>query len=74
MVFRKISKTIGLLRKLHNFLSRAALVTIYKSFIRPHLDYGRAVRSFFMVGELSKNVGNMVGHDKKFKKTLAKVP
>ena len=39
MVFRKISKTIGLLRKLHNFLPRAALITIYKAFIRPHLDY-----------------------------------
>ena len=40
MVFRKISKTIGLLRKLHNFLPRAALITIYKAFIRPLLDYG----------------------------------
>ena len=40
MVFRKISKTIGLLRKLHNFLPRAAFITIYKAFIRPHLDYG----------------------------------
>ena len=40
MVFRKISKTIGLLRKLHNFLPRAALITTYKAFIRPHLDYG----------------------------------
>ena len=40
MVFRKISKTIGLLRKLHNLLPRAALITIYKAFIRPHLDYG----------------------------------
>ena len=38
MVFRKISKTIGLLRKLDNFLPRAALITIYKAFIRPHLD------------------------------------
>ena len=37
MVFRKISKTIGLLRKLHNFLPRAALITIYKAFIRPLL-------------------------------------
>ena len=35
MVFRKISKTIGLLRKLDNFLPRAALITIYKGFIRP---------------------------------------
>ena len=40
MVFRKISKTIGLLRKLHNLLPRATLITIYKAFIRPHLDYG----------------------------------
>ena len=40
MVFRKISKTIGLLCKLHNFLPRAALITIYKAFIRHHLGYG----------------------------------
>ena len=40
MVFRKIIKTKGLLRKLHNFLPRAALTTIYKAFIRFHLDYG----------------------------------
>ena len=36
----KISKTIGLLRKLQNILPRPALLTIYKCFIRPHLDYG----------------------------------
>ena len=35
----KISKTIGLLRKLQKILTRAPLFTIYKSFIRPHLDY-----------------------------------
>ena len=29
-VFTKISKTIGLLRKLHNFLPRAEFITIYK--------------------------------------------
>ena len=38
-MFRKISRTIGLLRKLHNLLQRA-LITIYKAFIRPHLNYG----------------------------------
>ena len=37
---KKISKTISLLRKLQNNLPRAPLVTIYKSFVRPHLDYG----------------------------------
>ena len=40
MAFRKISKTKGLLRQLHNFLPRSALITIYQAFIRPHLDYG----------------------------------
>ena len=39
-VSNKISKTIGLLWKLQNILPRPALLTIYKCFIRPHLDYG----------------------------------
>ena len=39
-IFNKVNKTIGLLRKLHNTLPRLPLLTIYKSFIRPHLDYG----------------------------------
>ena len=40
MILNKVNKTIGLLRKLHDILPRSALLTIYKSFIRPHLDYG----------------------------------
>ena len=40
MILNKINKTIGRLRKLQNILPRSALLTIYKSFIRPHLDYG----------------------------------
>ena len=39
-VIDKTNKTIGLLRKFSNLLPRQALVTIYKTFIRPHLDYG----------------------------------
>ena len=35
----KISKTIWSLRKLQKLLTRDPLLTIYKSFIRPHLDY-----------------------------------
>ena len=38
-IFSKVNKTIGLLRKLHHILPRSSLLTIYKSFIRPHLDY-----------------------------------
>ena len=39
-IINKIIKTIGFLRKFQNFLPRKSLLTIYKSFIRPHLDYG----------------------------------
>ena len=38
-VSNKISKTTGLLRKLQSILPRPELLTIYKFFIRPHLDY-----------------------------------
>ena len=40
MVTTKINKTFGLLRKLQNLLPRTALITIYKTSVRPHLDYG----------------------------------
>ena len=39
----KVNKTMGLLCKLHNTLPRLPLLTIYKSFIRPHLDYGDVI-------------------------------
>ena len=34
------NKGIGVIKKLGNNLPRDALLTIYKSFVRPHLDYG----------------------------------
>ena len=34
------SKGVGTLRKLFYLIPRTSLITIYKSFIRPHLDYG----------------------------------
>ena len=40
-IFQKTNKTIGLLRKLQTLLPRVPLIIIiYKSLIRPHLDYG----------------------------------
>ena len=36
-------KRIGLLQKRQSILLRKSLLTIYKSFIRPHLDYGDVV-------------------------------
>ena len=38
-MLNKYNKTIYLLRKLHDILPRLPVLTIYKSFIRPHLDY-----------------------------------
>ena len=39
----KANKGIGVLRKLYNVLPRSSLITIYKSFIRPHLNYGAII-------------------------------
>ena len=42
----KINKTlkgVDLLRKLSTLLPRQSLLTIYKSFIRPHLNYGDVI-------------------------------
>ena len=36
----KANKGIGVIKKLSNTLPRDALLTIYKYFVRPHLDYG----------------------------------
>ena len=40
VITTNVNKTKGLFRKLHNILLRPALLTIYKAFVRPHLDYG----------------------------------
>ena len=37
---RKCNKLIGLIRRILVHLPRNALLTIYKSFVRPNLDYG----------------------------------
>ena len=40
IVFSRKTHKIKKLKKLKNNLPRQSLLTIYKSFIRPHLDYG----------------------------------
>ena len=37
--FAKVNREIGILKKLIGFLPCHSLITLYKSFIRPHLDY-----------------------------------
>ena len=42
-ILNKVNKTIGLLLKFQLMLPRHSLITIYKTFIRSHLDYGDAI-------------------------------
>ena len=39
----KANKSIGILRKLYYVLPRNSLITVYKSFIISHLDYGAII-------------------------------
>ena len=39
----KSIKGLNVIRKLNHYLPRKTLLTIYKSFIRPHLDYGDVI-------------------------------
>ena len=53
----KVNKITGLSRKLQQVLPRSSLVTIYESFVRPHLEYGgiifdRAFKNSFHQGSL----------------------
>ena len=41
--FANVNGGIGVLKKLSGFLPRHSLVTLYKSFIRPHLDYAEII-------------------------------
>ena len=36
-------KIIGVIKKLRPILPRHSLISIYKSFVRPHLDYGDVI-------------------------------
>ena len=42
-VLVKVNKAVSFLHKLRNLLPRTSLITIYKAFIRQHLDYGDAL-------------------------------
>ena len=39
MIRSKTNQIIGLLRNIRKRLPRSALLSIYKAFVRPHLDY-----------------------------------
>ena len=46
-ILNKVNKIIGLLRKLQNILPSEPLVTIYKLFVRPDLDYGDVIYDLY---------------------------
>ena len=55
-VFEKTSKSIGLICKLRNVLPRPSLLEIYKSFVRPHLDYGDIIYDKAFIGYFQKQL------------------
>ena len=42
-LLNKVNRTTEILQKLQNTIPRPSSLTIYKSLIRPHLDYGNAI-------------------------------
>ena len=53
------NKGVGLLRKLQTFLPRNSLLTIYKSFIRPLLDYTDVIYDQTSSALFSKKIGSL---------------
>ena len=41
---KKATKGVNVIRKINLFIPRASCLTIYKSFVRPHLDYDHVLR------------------------------
>ena len=39
-IYKKVSPLLGLMRRIRNFVDFDTLITIYKAFVQPHLDYG----------------------------------
>ena len=71
-------QTIGLLRKLQNILPRESLITIYKSFRRPHLDYGDVIYdnllSKYRINSIQWSVSNYGCNKRNFKrKNLSRI-
>ena len=55
-VFDRTSKSVGLIRKLKNFLTRPSLLLIYKSFVRPHQDYSDIIYDQAFIGSFQKKL------------------
>ena len=56
---KKVTKSINLLRKLNLTLPCSSLLIIYKSFIRPHLEYGDIVYDLQNNSSLSEKIESL---------------
>ena len=56
---KKAAKAVGLLRKLQPILPRMSLLMIYKSFIRPYLDYGDPTYNQSSNASFSNKIGSV---------------
>ena len=57
-------KSVGILRKLFYLIPRKSLITIYKSFIRPHLDYCDIIYDRANTNSFTKNIQSIQILDK----------
>ena len=46
LIANKISRTVGVINRLKNYIPENALLTIYNTLIIPHLNYGILTRGF----------------------------
>ena len=60
-IFQRINNPIVLLRKLQTLLPRAPLITIYKLFIRPHLDYADMIYNQTFNKSFQQKIGAIRG-------------
>ena len=56
---KKATKGINVIRKMNLPLPRSSLLTIYKSFVRPHLDYGDVIYDQPNNSSLSDKIGSV---------------
>ena len=53
---KKVTKGVSVIRKMNLLLPRSFLLTIYKSFVRPHLDYGDVIYDQPNISRLSDKI------------------
>ena len=63
-IIKKATKGVNVIRKMNLLSPRASCLTIYKSFVRPHLDYDHVIRinPTISVCQIKFNLFNMTLH------------